>query len=301
MRLAIALFAAALFTGAMGLPATGHAASMEIRDAVARVTVIPESRADVKVEVIAANPRLPITIRVRGDRTTIDGGLGRRIRQCRGRSSSAAVQVAGLGEVAYRDLPQIVIRAPRDVNLAVSGAVYGVVGRTASLDLVNGGCGDWTLGDVAGDLRISQAGSGDTHMGKAGRAKIRVAGSGAVNAAQIRQGLVVDIAGSGGVAATWVSGPLDVRVAGSGDVTVSDGRVGPMTVAVAGSGKVTLGGVADSLKARITGAGDVRVRQVRGSVAKVVLGSGSILVGPAPADRPGASPRTALDRRVSSR
>jgi hypothetical protein len=37
-----------------------HAAAVELRDMVARVTVIPEARDTVKVEVVHENPRLPI-------------------------------------------------------------------------------------------------------------------------------------------------------------------------------------------------------------------------------------------------
>jgi len=38
------------------------AATLEIRDAVVRVTVIPEARSDVRVEIIRPNPRLPLSV-----------------------------------------------------------------------------------------------------------------------------------------------------------------------------------------------------------------------------------------------
>eukprot|EP01036_Dinobryon_divergens_P039421 gene39421-51958_t len=74
-----------------------QAASIEIRDAVARVTVVPEARADIKVEVMRSNGALPLTIRTIGDRTIPDGDLDRKIRHCSGSGSGASVTVRGAG------------------------------------------------------------------------------------------------------------------------------------------------------------------------------------------------------------
>ena len=54
-------------------------------DAVARVTVVPEDRSDITVEVIAPNPKLPLhRLARRASATIIDGDLDRRIRNCNG-------------------------------------------------------------------------------------------------------------------------------------------------------------------------------------------------------------------------
>lgn len=255
------------------------AASVEVKDAVARITVIAENRTDIKVDIVQANSRLPLEVREFGGRTIIDGNLRRRIRDCRGAGEHVSVLVRDVGDIAYRDMPQIVIHTPRDVDLDAGGAVWGTVGRAASVRLGNAGCGDWTVGNVEGALRVSQAGSGDTRTGSAASAKIRVAGSGDTSVGDIKGPLAVDIAGSGDVTAISVSGALDVHVAGSGDVKVASGHVSSMEVTVAGSGDVTFGGVADTLKARIAGSGDVRARQVTGSVSKTVMGSGGVTIG----------------------
>lgn len=276
MRLPMALLAAA---GVMAAGAA-QAATIEVKDAVARVTVIPENRSDVKVEFVSQNRALPLQVRSFGGRTTIDGNLRRnQIRECRGAGERVSVRVAGVGDVAWKDMPQVVIRTPRDVDIDTGGAVFGTIGRAANVDLGNAGCGDWTIGNVDGRLRVSQAGSGDTHTGSAGEAKLRVAGSGDVVAAAIRGRLDVDVAGAGDVTVSSISGPLQVNIAGSGNVKVAQGRATDMTVSVAGSGDVSFGGVADSLKARIMGSGDVRAREVRGPVSKTVMGSGSVTIG----------------------
>jgi hypothetical protein len=271
--LTIVAAAAALAAGA------ASAASVEVKDAVARVTVIPENRTDIKVEVIQANPRLPIEVRTFGSQTIVDGGLRRRIHGCRGRGENIRVQVRGEGEVAWRDMPQIVIHTPRDVDVDVGEAVWGSVGRSASLRFGNSGCGDWTVANVEGAMRLSQAGSGDTHAGAAGSAKVRVAGSGDTVVGDVKGALDVDIAGSGDVTVASVEGAMEVHVAGSGDVKVASGHATTMGVTVAGSGDVSFGGVADTLRARIAGSGDVHARQVTGSISKTVMGSGGVTIG----------------------
>jgi hypothetical protein len=277
MRVQMALLAAAGL--ALGAGAA-KAATLEIKDAVARVTVIPEARSDIKVEVVRPNGRLPLTMRTMGDRTILDGDLGHnRIHSCRGDGENVTVEVRRAGTFGWNDMPQVVIHTPRDVKVEAGGAVFGSVGRAASVDLGNSGCGDWTLANVEGVAKISQAGSGDTRMGSAGGAKFRLAGSGDVATADIRGGLDITIAGSGSARVKSISGPLSVSIAGSGNVAVDGGRASEMRVRVAGSGDVDFRGVADNLKAEIAGSGDVHANEVKGAVTKTIFGSGSVKVG----------------------
>ena len=279
MRMSLLIAAAAATALSAGAASAASTASVEVRDAVARVTVIPENRSDVQVEIVAANPRLGLQVRTSGGRTIIDGGLERRIRDCHGSGENRMVRVRGEGDFAWREIPQVVIHTPRDVDIDAGGAVWGAVGRAASVRLGNAGCGDWTVANVEGPLRVSLAGSGDTRAGSAGAANIRVAGSGDTTLGDVRGGLAVDVAGSGDVTAASVSGPLDVHIAGSGDVKVASGHASSMAVIVMGSGDVSFGGVADTLRARIAGSGDVRARQVTGPVSKTIMGSGGVTVG----------------------
>lgn len=269
----------AISSGFCALAGASQAATVQIKDAVARVTVVPEARSDVRVEILASNARLPLQVRTLGDRTIVDGGLRRRIRNCRGPAGNPRVQVGGVGEVDWREMPQLVVHVPRDADVEASGAVFGSVGRAASLDLANAGCGDWTLANVEGRLRLNEAGSGDVRAGSAGAAHVRIAGSGDVTTAEVRGPLQVEIAGSGDVTVASIGGALDARMAGSGNVRVRDGHAPVVNVSIAGSGDLTFGGVAERLSAKIMGSGDVRVRQVRGPVSKMVMGSGGVSVG----------------------
>jgi hypothetical protein len=277
MRLPTALLAAAaaLAGGA------AHAASVEVevKDAVAQVTVIPEDRTDVRIEIVHANPALRLNVRTVGDRTVIDGELDRRIRNCRGSGDRMTVRVQDLGEVSNADIPKVVIRTPRVVVFHASGAVFGAIGRSDTLEFANAGCGDWTIANVRGRLEVSEVGSGDIRAGSAREARLKIAGSGAVSAGNLGGPVEVNVAGSGDVTIAGVSGPLNVRIAGSGDVRVLSGRATTMTASIAGSGDVEFDGIADSLSARIAGSGDVRANQVKGKVSKAVLGSGEVTVG----------------------
>jgi hypothetical protein len=277
MRLIALLISAAASFGAQAAQA---APAVEIKDAVAQVTVIPEDRADVRIEIVSQNRRLPLKIRQARSRTVIDGGLnGRKIRSCRGSGADAVVRVAGVGDVAVKDMPHIIVHAPRDVDASAGGAVFGSIGRARNVSLGNAGCGDWTVANVEQHLKINLAGSGDARAGAAGQATLRVAGSGDIATAEVRGRLDVDVAGAGNVRVKSMAGPLDVHVAGAGDVLVQAGQASAMTVAVAGSGNVVFGGVAGTLTARIAGSGDVRARQVRGQVRKTVMGSGAVRIG----------------------
>ena len=276
MRMISGILAAGAALAAAG---GAQAATVEIRDAVARVVVIPEARSDIKVEMLSTNPSLPLEVKTRGSEIVIDGGLGHRITSCSGVMGKVSVQVRGLGKVAYGDMPQVVIRTPRDVHVRAGGAVFGSVEKTDSLELSNLGCGDWTVANVTHELRLNLAGSGDMLSGSAGSAVLKLSGSGDVHTQAIQGPLSVNLAGSGDIVAASVDGPLQVSLAGSGDIVVKAGKASEADLNLAGSGDITFGGVAGSLKARIAGSGDISVHEVTGPVSKAVVGSGEIHVG----------------------
>jgi hypothetical protein len=275
------------FAGALGaaggLALAGAAAAapaVEINHAIARVTVSPEPRADIRVDILRTNPRLPLRVWSFLGRTYIDGGLaGARVRTCHGGVAQPSVYAAGIGEVSADAMPLILIRTPMDARVSAGGAVFGQVGRSASLDLSNAGCGDWQVGNVRGKLTVNVAGSGSVRTGQAGSAELRVAGSGDIATKDIAGPVVAMNVGSGDVDVASVKGPFNARIAGSGHVTVAGGHASAMEASIAGSGDIALKGVADSLNASVMGSGDVHVLRVTGSVRKAIVGSGDVRVG----------------------
>ncbi len=255
------------------------APTVEIRHAVARVVIIPGARSQITVAFLKTSKKLPLRVFRAGHRLVIEGNAGHHGAVCRTIGGQPEVSLPGRGEIAWRDMPQVVIYTPMDARVSVGEAVFGSIGRSDSLAFSNNGCGDWTIANVRGHLRLSQAGSGDTRTGAAGSADLSVAGSGAVVTRTIRDGLEAVSSGAGDIAAEQVSGPLNVRVAGSGDIRAPAGKVTQMSADVAGSGDVRFGGVAQSLTASVAGSGGVIVAQVTGPVRKRVFGSGGVRVG----------------------
>ncbi|MGA0604349.1 GIN domain-containing protein [Caulobacter sp. KR2-114] len=259
--------------------AVAAAPSVEIRHAAARVVVIPEPRRDVAIAVLPSR-RLPLRVSHFVGRSYVDGNVNRRVKGCRMVAGKPVVSITGLGDVAYADLPEVVIHTPMEVKLTVGEAVFGSIGRSDSLVLANAGCGDWTIANVTGRMEISQTGSGDTRTGTAGSALLRISGSGDIATKALRGGLQAVSTGSGGIRVSQVDGPLDIKVVGAGDVRAQDGQVGAMKVSIAGAGGVEFGGVAQSLDASIIGSGGVRVARVTGPVTRHLLGAGAVHIGP---------------------
>ena len=283
MRALLMLAASAAATvsilGFAGTAAAGEP-SVKIKDAVARVVVIPEARGDVKVEFLTTNPSLPLKVRQNGSDVVVDGDLRmNRISGCNTVMGKTVVHVRGVGDVKWDDIPQIVVRTPMNAEISAAGAVFGSVGRADRLELNNAGCGDWTVANVKGKLDLNQAGSGDTKAGSAGSAEIAIAGSGDVHTQAITGDLEVSIAGSGDVTTASVAGKLEVNIAGSGDVYINGGRARSVEANIMGSGGVDFGGVAERINVSIAGSGDVRVAKVEGPVSKSVAGSGEVIIG----------------------
>lgn len=271
----------AVLAAAVSVAGVASAApNLKIKDAVARVVVIPENRSDVKVEFLTTNASLPLTVRQEGEDVIVDGDLRMsRINGCNSRNGKIWVKVRGVGEVSYDNFPQIAVRTPLNVKVQAGGAVFGDIGRSDSVKLGNAGCGDWTVANTKGKLEVSQAGSGDTKTGAAGSAEISIAGSGDVSTQAIAGDLEVNIAGSGDVSAASIAGELEGNIAGSGNISVAGGRSRSVQVSVMGSGDVTFGGEADSVDVSVAGSGDVRIAKVNGPVKKHVAGSGDVIIG----------------------
>ena len=285
-------FSVAAVLGALAASAafasSAQAGEVEIRNAVARVVVIPEDRSDIQVTVDQGSSGLPaIEVRRRGDDVFIEGGLRRRIRDCRSDAfvadptqmpSGVTVDVRDHGRVEMAQAPLIVIRTPLDVNVDAEGAVWGAVGRADSVELGAGGCGDWSVGNVRGTLSVAIGGSGDVRTGTAQALEAAIGGSGDVRTGAVTSAELA-IGGSGDITVASVDGSTDIAIGGSGEVTINGGRAPAMDIAIGGSGTVIFNGEAGDVDATIAGAGDIRIARVTGRVERTILGSGDIRIG----------------------
>lgn len=272
----LAAGAAAVLTTA---GAASAAPSVQIRDAVVRIIVIPEDRSDIKVEMLTTNRDLPLQVRTVGGETVIDGDLGHRIYNCHTHGDHPSVGIRGVGSVRYEDIPQVVVHTPKAVMIEAGGAAIGSIGRSSSLDLANSGCSAWTVADVAGDAVLRESGVGNVRMGSSGRLDLRLSGTGGVHATHVRQGLDATLSGAGGVTVDELSGAMQAHISGAGHVKVLEGHAGAIRASVSGVGSVDFGGQAESLDAQISGIGSIRVKAVTGQVTKSVSGVGHITIG----------------------
>ncbi|WP_332678365.1 GIN domain-containing protein [Brevundimonas sp.] len=276
MKLAIVsatAIAAALAAVAVGPAAAMDGPSAKIKHAVARVVVIVEDRSDIGVEIEQGTSGLPaVQVSRRGDDVIINGGLrgglfgNSGIRNCRSGPEGArqpgegsSVEVRNVGRVNLADAPLVVIRTPRDVEVNVeSGAVFGAVGRGASsIEVGNGGCGDWNIANTDGALSLSIMGSGDMRAGTSGRLEANIMGSGDITAGATGR-LEANIMGSGDINAGGVDGPVEANIMGSGDINVP--------------------GTVTSVEANIMGSGDINVGGATGAVTQSIMGSGEIVI-----------------------
>lgn len=288
MKIVIASAASLAALAAVTLAAPANAQDIEVRNAVARVVVIVEDRTDVGVEIEQGTADLP-TPRVtrRGDQIRIDGELQRNaIRNCRsgdraGRQpgEGASVELRRIGRVDLSQAPLIVLRTPRDVDLRVEGAVFGAIGRGArNVEFSNGGCGRWTVANVAGDLDLSLGGSGSIQAGQSGNLEAALGGSGSI-AAGPTGGLEASLGGSGSIAVASTDGPVEIAIGGSGDVLVRGGRASRLNAAIGGSGDIEFAGTAEAVSAAIGGSGNIRVAKATGPVSRAIPGSGRVIIG----------------------
>ncbi|MFO1012397.1 MAG: DUF2807 domain-containing protein [Caulobacteraceae bacterium] len=313
LRMLVAVGAAALGSLALSPGAAGAATILRIDQAAVRVTVIPENRTDLDVKLVTANRGLPLWIDTSGDEVRVRGNLDWGA-HCG--PDDNLIFLWGFAPVPVRDLPRLVVRAPRDARVIAGGIVFGDIGRTHSLALSATGCGTWTVGEVetsfnlrqtgsgtvrasnAASLLLSMTGSGDLFMGRvsgkmdlqlvgsgdvkaasAGSLDCRLTGSGDVRVDDIGGATEVLIAGSGDVWLGRVRGPMRAEITGSGDIRAASGEVTVLDARIKGSGDFSFRGTAESLNAEIYGPGDIYVARVTGRVSQTVRGPGDVHVG----------------------
>lgn len=253
---------------------------LAIRGFAGQVTIVPESRADIVIGVLKGSAQAPARVRRAGELTVIDGGLEHRIKGCPLVDGESRVRVSGLGTLSLRNLPSLVVRTPLDVRVVAGDGVRGVIGRSASLDLENRGCGAWTVANVRGRARLSQIGSGEIKAGAAGASDLNVAGGGAIAVRSVEGTLTAVSTGEGSIRIGAVDGPVIARVAGSGDIQLDGGGAPELNAQIAGSGAVRFGGSAGPVTATVAGDGEVDVAHASGPVTRRIFGSGRIRVGP---------------------
>ena len=272
LRIAASVFALGI-AAAFGASA---ATEVELKDMAAKVVVTPENRSDVELKVVYGTNKLPvIMVHTEGNKFVADGKLKYHSLDCK---TGNDVDVSGIGLVGNADLPTVYVKVPMDAKVSAGGAIFGTLGATQTLELNHGGCGGWTVGNVAGHAEVNIGGSGDVTMGTASDAEVNIGGSGNFKSGAITK-LDANIGGNGDINVDRVNGDTSVNIGGSGNVVVTDGVAPNLEVNIAGSGDVRFGGEAHDVSVSIVGSGDVRIKKVTGKVDRSIMGSGNVLIG----------------------
>jgi len=136
---------------------------LEITHAAANVTITPEDRQDFSVAIDNPGHAPMPTITSAAGHIVIDGNLRGRIGDC----DHDGVELRGYDDVKRAELPHIVVHAPRALVTEFSGAVFGEIGAAQSYDASFAGCGETSVADVSGPLKVAMSGSGAVHAGAA--------------------------------------------------------------------------------------------------------------------------------------
>ncbi|MEZ6022061.1 MAG: DUF2807 domain-containing protein [Hyphomonadaceae bacterium] len=269
---------------------------LDLRWVVGRVVITPEDRTDFVVEIDNSGGVAPMpVVSVDEGRVIVDGQLRGRISHCR---AEGAADLRGYGAVTAENAPVITIRAPRSLNLDVSGGALTEIAASEAVEADFSGCGDANIADVAGPLSLDVSGAADITTGAADRITLDLAGATDVTTGAIANGANVDVSGAGTVIFASLTGGLEADAAGAGNMIVRAGAITTanldlagagdvqinapverLVVSIAGAGDVDVDNTVGDLDAEIAGAGSVTVREVTGTVQREILGPGRIEVG----------------------
>ena len=254
-----------LGAAAAAIAGGAQADELVLNGVVGRVVVTPENRPDMVVQVQPGRALGAPRVRREGARIIVEGG--QEVRGCNMRGGDTEVRLRGGTRLRLSEAPLITVRAPLNVHVRTekNGALAGQIGPTRNLHLASGGCAQWTVGDVAGALVLTQSGGSTARVGQAASARMVASGGGVINAGQVRA-LDASASGGGVVRVAGVTGPGAAGASGGGRVRVEGGRTGLLRANASGGGWVDYGGSADGLDATASGGGRVDVARVTGPV-----------------------------------
>ncbi len=175
------------------------------------------------------------------------------------------------------DFPKLTITAPSNVHLVTRNTIlFAKAGNIGSADITESHCGYITLGDIAGDARVTLNGSGDVHAGNAGNVITALSGSGDISFHNVANA-EISLRGSGDINIDS-SHNTSISLRGSGDVEI-DAVDGPLEVSISGSGDVSLGDVNGNVSLTSSGSSDIEIDSMDGALEITSRGSSGIEIG----------------------
>lgn len=257
-------------------PEVYQGTELRLKHLAAVVTITPEDRADFLIEINSPGGTPMPTVSAEEGRVIVDGQLRGRISGC---AEDGGASLRGYENVSLAQLPRITIRAPRNLVVERSGAGTTEIGATESLRFEIAGCGDATVGDVAGEFQLDAAGAGNVAAGAARRVEADIAGAGDISVGAVAEGADVDLAGAGTFTMASLTGEFTLSSAGAGDVVISAGALTRANLDLAGAGNVRIAAPVQVLEVQIVGVSDVDVTGAVGDLDAEIAGPGNVTVG----------------------
>lgn len=288
---AITLIAAPAFAAEQSF----NANSLAIDNFVGRVQITTASVDRIKVDIDNGQGVMQApTAELAGNVLHVGYDYRQKVRNCSssnnfGAGKKVRLRIKGGSMHDLEAFPSVRITVPQGTELAMKGgAVFGSAQDMGKSYVGINSCGDFRMGNVAGDFGGQINGSGDLSVGNvSGAADLGINGSGDLETGDISkdaslaingsgdidtgavQALQVGINGSGDVKVASVSGPVKVTINGSGDIRVVDGQATPFAVTVRGSGDVSFGGHAKGVEYNLSGSGDISVKSFEGDLKRI--------------------------------
>ncbi len=264
---------------ALAAPAFAEGATVRLEHLAARVTIIPEARANITAEVTAGKTMARPQLHVSGAELTVEGDMpNARLHNCRVSEHGKSLNFGFWSRTRAEDLPQVTLHVPQDVTIVANGAIIGDIGSLHSLRLRQERCGGWHVGDVSDRFSLELQGLGDIDAGAVGDAEVDAQGLGDIRIRSTK-GLKVRLDGMGDVRVDEVSGPVTAALAGLGDLKIKGGHATSFNATLDGMGDITFGGTADTVDASADGMGSIRIAHATGDVHKNASGFSHITVG----------------------
>ena len=274
MRVLLGTGAAAL---AVAMAGQSAAAELVLDDAVARVVVIPEARADIQVEVAPGRNGAPaVRVSRSGDTVTVSGGS--RIKMCNfDQDGESWLMLKGGDRIEMDDIASVTVRAPRDVRISGGGgAILGSIGRSQTLNIEQSGCANWTAADVAGPLTAEMSAGANLRAGSTPSARLSADSGGAVRV--VRADRLEATATAGGAVKAVSAGVVEATATGGGVVSIDGGSSRSLTGTATGGAHIRHKGQVGELEANASGGAVIRVAHASRVLSSSSHGGSSVVI-----------------------
>ncbi len=252
--------------------------AIRIENLAANLIFIAEDRDDVEVS-FDENSKLPRpAISDENNGLLIDGGLALKNKSCSDfYDENGRILVLNERPVRSEELPKIIIRAPRDVDIAIQGIVRSQITGASGARVESNSCEETSIRQAGGALAVYLLNDGDVDIDLVDAPlDAHLYGFGNMNIAGGRSARL-ELNGAGIMNVGEFSGAVKARLNGTGNINIvgigSDADLG-----LTNSGNINVETIEGNIIARSRGEGSMMINSLRGQNAEYQLGGAGDIV-----------------------